>query len=95
MNCFVTELMEKTVINAATGERIGQMCDVEIDTQNACLSALVVAVKKSGSFITRCERVKIDWCHIKIIGKDAVLVDCIGEFKAVHSEKNLLEKLWN
>ena len=96
MTCSVMELMEKAVIDAATGERIGNLCDVELDSQSACVCSLIVAVKsKGGSFIAKSERVKIDWGHIRVIGPDAVLVDCCGELKHLVPAKSFLDKLWN
>ena len=96
MNCSVMELMEKTVIDVATGEKIGNLCDVELDTKTACVSALIVVLKtKSGSFLAKCERVRVDWGHIRIIGKDAILVECCGELKHFLPQKNFFDKIWN
>lgn len=96
MRCSIMELLEKAVINAASGERIGNLCDVELDTENACLCALIVQLKsKNGSFFGKCEKVRIDWCHIRVIGKDAILVECTGELKRLVNEKNFLDRLWN
>ncbi|MBR2589868.1 MAG: YlmC/YmxH family sporulation protein [Clostridia bacterium] len=96
MKCSIMDLLEKSVINTATGERIGNLCDVELDTENACLCALIVQLKaKPGSFFGKCEKVRIDWCHIRIIGKDAILIDCTGDLKHVSPDKGLLEKIWN
>lgn len=90
------ELLEKAVINAATGERIGHLCDVELDTENACLSALIVQIKvKNASFFGKCEKARIEWCDIKVIGKDAILVDCSCEMRRITNEKNFFDKLWN
>ena len=96
MICSIMELLEKAVINAATGERIGNLCDVELDTENACLSALIVQVKsKNGSLLARCDKLRVEWCNIQVIGKDAVLVDCTCELKKIQPEKTLFDKLWN
>lgn len=97
MKCSIMELLEKPVINAANGERIGNLCDVELNTENACLSALIVQVKSKGgaSFIGKCEKVRIEWCNIRVIGKDAVLVDCTGELKHLIPEKGFFDRIWN
>lgn len=96
MKCSIMELLEKSVINSATGEKIGNLCDVELNTEDACLSALIVAIKsKSGSFLAKTEKVRIEWCNIKVIGHDAVLVNCQGELKYLEAEKSFIEKLWN
>ena len=96
MKCSMTDLLEKSVINASNGNKIGQLCDIELDTGSACLSALIVAVRnKSTPFIAKCEKVRIDWCNIRIIGKDAILVDCAEELCFINEQKNFLDKLWN
>ena len=96
MKCSIMELLEKAVINAQTGERIGNLCDVELNTENACLSALIVQMKgRNSSLLGKCEKVRIEWCDIKVIGKDAILVNCTCELKRMNSEKNFLDKLWN
>ncbi|MBQ6380352.1 MAG: YlmC/YmxH family sporulation protein [Clostridia bacterium] len=96
MKCSMMELLEKPVINAATGERIGNLCDVEIDTQTASISAFIVVVKsKNGSLLGKCEKVCIDWCNIRVIGKDAILVDCCTELKQFAAPKSFLDKIWN
>ncbi len=96
MKCSIMELLEKSVIDAATGERIGNLCDVELNAENACLSALIIAVKaKNGSFFAKSEKVRIEWCNIRVIGKDAILVECCGELKKLVPEKSFLDKIWN
>ena len=96
MMCSIMNLMEKAVINSATGERIGNLCDVELDTQSASLCAIIVSVKKhSGCFISKCEKVRIDWCNISVIGHDAILVHCEGELKRISEEKSFIEKIWD
>ena len=96
MMCSIMDLMEKAVINAATGERVGNLCDVELDTKTASLCAIIVTVKKnSGGFISKCEKVRIDWCNISVIGHDAILVQCEGELKRISEEKSFIEKIWD
>ena len=96
MKCSIMDLLEKSVINTATGERIGNLCDVELDTDNACLCALIVQLKsKPGSFFGKCEKARIDWCHIRIIGKDAILIDCTGELKHLAPDRGFFDKMWN
>ena len=96
MKCSIMELLEKSVIDAKDGNKIGNLCDVELDTERACLSALIIAVKsKNNPFLAKYEKVRIEWCDIKVIGKDAVLVDCKGQLCRLEEEKNLIDKLWN
>lgn len=96
MKCSLADLFEKPVINASNGNRIGHLCDIELDTASACLSAIIVVLKnKNVPFIAKCEKVRIDWCNIRIIGKDAILVDCAEELCYINEQKNFLDKLWN
>ena len=96
MKCSVIELLEKSVISSSSGDKIGNLCDVELDTESACLSALIVSVKsKSSSFLGKNEKVRIEWKDIKVIGKDAVLVDCREELQHILNEKSFLDKIWS
>ena len=96
MRCSIVDLMEKSVINAATGERIGNLCDVELDTKSASLCAIIVGLKSKGnSFFAKVQKVRIDWSDIEVIGQDAILINMCGEFEMLKEEKNFLEKLWN
>ena len=34
MNCYITDLNEKEVINLCDGARLGNVCDVEVDRKS-------------------------------------------------------------
>lgn len=75
MNCCVTDLRYKEVINNADGTRLGCVNDVEIDTCTGCVVAIVIygQVKCFGLF-GRTPDIKICWNDICVIGEDTILV---------------------
>lgn len=84
MNCFVTSLREKEVINLKDGCRLGAVCDVEFDTCTGAVVSLIIYGKaKCLGLLGRCEDIKICWNDIKVIGDDIILVefDCPPECK--------------
>ncbi len=81
MNCCVTDLRSKEVINAKTGCRLGQVCDVEIDTCTGCIVSIIIWGRPRGfGFLGREEDIKICWNDMEVIGDDTILVkaDNIG-----------------
>lgn len=77
--CLFSELKEKDVINVCDGRRLGNIVDIEIDTCQGNICAIIVA-ENCGLFGKPIGGVKIPWCKIQRIGSDAVLVDA-GECK--------------
>lgn len=97
MNCFVTSLREKEVINLNDGCRLGAVCDVEFDTCTGTVVSLVIYGKgKYLGLLGKCEDIKICWNDIKIIGDDTILVDfeCPPECKK-NSNPNVFEGLFS
>lgn len=87
MNCFITEMREKEVINLANGCRLGCVNDVEIDTCSGCLVSIVIYGKsKFFGLLGRCEDIKIPWKDITVIGDDTILVNC--EFDDNHNRSS-------
>ena len=77
MNCCVTDLRNKEIINAKSGCRLGQVCDVEIDTCTGTIVALVVWGRpKCFGLFGRAEDIRICWNEIEVIGDDTILVCC-------------------
>lgn len=84
MNCCITDLREKEVINLSDGCRLGNVCDVEIDTCSGHLVALIIwGRSKFFGLFGKCDDIKICWKDIKVIGDDTILVEfnCPAEFK--------------
>lgn len=96
MKCSITQLLDKAVINIKSAEKIGALTDVEIDTQSASICSIIVAVKcENASFFSKYEKVRIDWSNIKMIGKDAILIDWPGVYEPIKEDKGFLDKFLN
>ena len=79
MNCCITELRCKEVINAKNGCRIGQVSDVEIDTCSGCIVSLIIWGRpKCFGLFGREDDIRIKWNEIEVIGDDTILIcgDC-------------------
>ena len=75
MNCCIQDLCEKDVINIKTGCCLGPVCDVEIDTEDGKLVAILVYGKgKLLGFGGKEGDIRIPWCDISVIGEDIILV---------------------
>ena len=75
MNCRITDLRDKEVIDIKTGCRLGCVCDAEVDTCTAQIISIIVFGKgKLGGFFGRGDDIIIPWCDIEVIGDDAILV---------------------
>lgn len=97
MNCFVTDMREKEVINLKDGCRLGSVCDVEFDTCSGSIVSLVIFGKgKMFGLMGRCDDIKICWENIKVIGDDTILVDIeLPEACKTPKKENILSGLFN
>lgn len=96
MNCFITDMREKEVINLSDGCRLGHVCDVEIDTCSGCLVSIIIWGKsKFFGLMGKYKDIKISWNDIKVIGDDTILVDfnCPDECKKT-ANPGLFESLF-
>jgi YlmC/YmxH family sporulation protein len=85
------ELRQKEVINVRDGGRLGFVCDVEIDTHTAQVTALVVYGRsRLFGLLGREPDTVIPWRDIEMIGGDIVLVKC----DAPPQSESLFMKLW-
>ncbi|MEG1994741.1 MAG: YlmC/YmxH family sporulation protein [Oscillospiraceae bacterium] len=76
MNCRITDLRCKDVINLCDGTRLGCVCDVEVDTCNAKIVALIIYGRwRCFGLLGREDDIIINWCDIKVIGCDSILVN--------------------
>lgn len=78
MNCRIVDMRHKEVINKRNGTRLGCVDDVEVDTRDARLVAIVVYGRpKCFGLLGREEDIVIGWNNIELIGEDTILVnDC-------------------
>ena len=75
MLCSVSDLKNKEVVNIETGEKLGYVDDVEIDTDSGKAVALIVYGRERGfGFLGKDEDIIINFKDIYMIGKDTVLV---------------------
>lgn len=75
MNCSITDLRSKEVINSKNGCRLGQVCDVEIDTCTGALVSIIIWGRGKGlGLFGRDEDIKVSWQDIEVIGDDTILV---------------------
>lgn len=76
MYCRVTDLRYKDVINMRDGQRLGCVCDVEVDTATARVVSLVIFGRyKWFGLLGREDDIVIHWCDIQLIGEDTILVN--------------------
>ncbi len=71
-----SDFRQKEVINIYDGQRLGFVCDVDIDMTNGKLNSIIVP--GSGKFLGifgKTEDYVIPWHNIKTIGEDIILVD--------------------
>lgn len=79
MNCCITDLRNKEVINSKNGCRLGCVSDVEICCDNGQLTAIIIWGRgKLFGFSSREGDIRIPWKDIQVIGEETVLV-CLDE----------------
>ena len=76
MTCRMDTLRDKEVINVKDGCRIGFVSDVELDTKEARLTAVVVYGRlRLFGLLGRWEDAVFPWSAVRRIGADTILVD--------------------
>lgn len=79
MNCRITDMRSKEVVNICNGMKLGYVDDVEVDTRTATVVAIVVYGRpRFFGLLGREEDFVVPWGSIEIIGEDTILVrhDC-------------------
>ena len=76
MNCRISELQNKEVVNISNGTRYGFIGDLELDTVSGAVKNIIV-IGKSRCFglLGRDADAVFPWSSIKRIGSDIILVD--------------------
>jgi len=84
----VAELQCREVINICTGHRLGFVCDVEFETEDGSIKALIVPgpCRYWGVF-GREDDFQLPWDCIERIGGDIILVRVPGEYLRRKREK--------
>ena len=76
MKCCLSDLRCREVINVSTGQRLGYICDAEIDmAEGRVLSFIVPGERKMGGLIAGDQDFVIPWNGIVRMGKDIILVN--------------------
>ena len=72
----LSELQNKDVVDVLTGERIGNIIDIEISKEDGIVKKIILYEKK-GLFSTLKNNgeIKVDFTDIKKIGQDVILVN--------------------
>ncbi|MGI6175575.1 MAG: PRC-barrel domain-containing protein [Christensenellales bacterium] len=80
MSSFLS-LQGKQVINAADGECLGYICDLELDLRNGQVVSLVIPGPARLMGLIRGERdYVIPWTQVRKIGKDVIIVETVDGF---------------
>ncbi len=75
MYCRIEELSHKQVVCMETGDLLGFVSDIEFDSKNGKITAIVIYGKQRlfGLFGKR-EDVVIPWENIAVVGEETVLI---------------------
>ncbi|MCA0969357.1 YlmC/YmxH family sporulation protein [Halobacillus litoralis] len=85
----ISELQMKDVIAMESGERLGYISDLDIDTQQGKLKGLVLTLKgKAMGLFGKDEEMLIPWNQIVNIGADVILVKKTGYSPVSASQKS-------
>lgn len=69
-----SDLTRKSVINLRDGCMLGDVCDIEIDVPQGCVTALILPGPGIFGSVSAKNRVVIPWRDIERIGDDVILV---------------------
>ena len=88
MQCTITDLRDKEVINICSGVRLGYVGDVELITETGQITALIVptSVKFCG-LLGGEDPCVIPWSCIRKIGDDIILVEVTGQGRSENRNK--------
>lgn len=96
MNCSITELCEKDVVEIKSGNMLGKVCDVEFCPDNGTITALIIYGKqKMFGFGKSNDDIRINWGDISVIGEDTILVCCEVPHCSERAKTNPLKGIFN
>ncbi|MBE6539041.1 MAG: YlmC/YmxH family sporulation protein [Ruminococcaceae bacterium] len=67
-------LSEKNVINLCDGKDLGYVCDLQLDTDDGRICAIIVPKDQCVFSFGKCDNIIIPWDKVECIGEDAILV---------------------
>ena len=70
----LSDLQNKDVVDISSGDRIGNVIDVEISSNTGNVMKIIVYDKKGLFNMLRSDEISISWNQIKKIGSDVILV---------------------
>ena len=95
MHCRLIDLRNKEVININDGTRLGYVCDVEINTDQAkVLSVIIYGRPRVFGLFGKGEDLIIPWEMVQTIGDDTILVRYLPPEPKPKSN-NLFSKFFN
>lgn len=71
---YASELERKEIINLCDGQKLGRICDYELDVAAGQILAFIISSDNGIPFINKKEEYVIPWCKIECIGEDTILV---------------------
>lgn len=77
MQCSISELCQKDVINTCDGIKIGCVDDVKVDCTTGKIVALIISGKNGFFGMGKSDDLCIEWNCIEVIGNDTILVKCV------------------
>ena len=87
MQCLLTTLQEKEVINLHDGARLGYVSNIEIDSCSGKVISIRVYSKGKFCGLGKGTEIKILWEQIEVIGEETILVDYRDLCPTAHTEK--------
>lgn len=77
MHCCLYDLRDKQVINSKNAKKLGNVCDIEVDSCTGKVVALIIYGKgHSFPLLCKSEDLRICWEEVEVIGDDTILVCC-------------------
>ena len=88
MKCCLSDLRYKEVIDLTTGQRLGYVCDAEIDLEQGKIVSLIVpGQKKLGGLLSGDDDYILPWESISRLGEDIILAEVAAQQPRRRREK--------
>lgn len=87
MKCCLSDLRYKEVIDQSTGQRLGYVCDAEIDLDDGKIVSLIVpGQKKLGGLLSGDDDYILPWGSISRLGEDIILARSRGSSRGADAK---------